>query len=206
MRRTITCIVLLLCAVGAFADRVDDWRRDQTAIETLLQQKRYAEARKASIKLTNHMLEHLGADAEASKLLAKTVSLRASAEEGLGNADNAIWYWQVARLLDPQIVQSEITVPPISGVFVVGGAEPPQVIRKRDPQRPGMVNALVEARVIVELVIDADGVVRQPRIIRSPAPAVSYAALEAVRQWRFRPGKMHGQPVPVKFTLTVDFH
>jgi len=207
MRKSAFAVIsLLFCAVFVFADVVADWHRDQAAIEEMLQQKRFADARKASIKLTNRMLDRLGANAEASKLLAQTVSLRASAEEGLGNADDTIWYRQVARLLDPQIVQPEITAPLIPAILPVGNMEAPQVIRKRDPERPAMVGALVEALVVVELVIDVDGVVRQPRIVSSPAPAVSYAALEAVRHWRFKPGKMDGKPVPVRFNLTVNFH
>jgi len=206
MRKTALAFISLFCAVLVFADVVADWHRDQAAIEAMLQQKQYAEARKASIKLTNRMLDRLGANADASKLLAQTVSLRASAEEGLGNADDTTWYRQVARQLDAQIVQPEITTPPITGVFQVGDVEAPQLIRRRDPERPAMVSALVEALVIVELVIDVDGVVRQPRILRSPAPSVSYAALEAVRHWRFKPSKMDGKPVPVRFNLTVNFH
>ena len=43
-------------------DVIDDWHRDQAAIEAMLQQKHYAEARKASIKLTNRMFDRLGTD------------------------------------------------------------------------------------------------------------------------------------------------
>jgi len=206
MRKIAFVAISLFCAAIVFADSVADWRRDQNAIEALLQQKRFADARKTSIKLTNRMLDRLGANAEASKLLARTVSLRASAEEGLGNADDAIWYRQVASLLDPNVVQPAITAPPIDAMRVGGNVEAPQLIRRRDPERPAMVNALVEALVIVEMIIDVDGVVRQPRIIRSPAPAVSYAALEAIRHWRFKAGKVHGKPVPVMFNLTINFH
>ena len=58
----------------------------------------------------------------------------------------------------------------------------------------------------LEVVVDVDGVVRQPRIIRSPAPTVSYAVLEALKQWRFKPGTMEGKPMPVVFHMTFNFH
>ena len=32
------------------------------------------------------------------------------------------------------------------------------------------------------------------------------AALEAVRQWRYLPGKQDGRPVAVRFTIYLDFH
>jgi TonB family protein len=211
-----TFISLLLFAVSAFADRIDDWRREQTAIETLLQQKRYAEARNASIKLTNHMLDRMGVNDEAA-LLARTVALRAAAEDGLGNVDDTNWYRQVAMLLDPQVVLPAMTTPlpepievrHVGSAAVAAASEPteaPHRIRKRDPERPGIVNALGVAVAVLEVAIDVDGVVKQPRVVKSPAPSVSYAALEAVKQWRFKPGTVGGKPVPILFNLTVTMH
>jgi hypothetical protein len=216
-KRAIAVITLVFCAVSVFADVVDDWRRDQASIEAMLQQKRYAEARKASIKLTNRMFDRLGANADASRLLARTVALRAAAEDGLGNVDDTNWYRQVAKDLDPQIVLPPMTTPvpePIDAHPVrespidasSAKVEAPERTRKRDPERPAIVNALGEAIVVLEVAIDVDGMVRQPRIISSPAPSVSYAALEALKQWRFRPGRMGGKPVPVVFHITLNFH
>jgi len=206
MRRAITFIALLLCAFSAFADRVADWRRDQTAIEALLQQKRYAEARKASIKLTNHMLDRMAADDEAGKLFARTVALRAAAEDGLGNVDDTNWYRQVAKALDPQVALPPMTTPlpePIAVVLTMEVTEKPEVTRKRDPEHPGSVTGRVTA--VVRLVIDVDGVVRQPSI-SSEVPAASYAALEAVKQWRFRPAKKDGKAVATPFNMTIAIH
>jgi TonB family protein len=31
-------------------------------------------------------------------------------------------------------------------------------------------------------------------------------AMEALKQWRFRPGTKNGQPVNVRVTVEVDFH
>jgi protein TonB len=62
----------------------------------------------------------------------------------------------------------------------------------------------VRGVVIVEAMIDADGSVKQARVLRS-IPLLDEAALEAVRQWRFEPTLLSGQPVPVIVTLTVNF-
>jgi TonB family protein len=217
MSKSVVTIILLLCAVFAFADVVDDWHRDQAAIESMLQQKRYADARKASIKLTNRMFDRLGTDDASSKMLARTVALRAAAEDGLGNVDDTNWYRQVAKLLDPQVALPPMTTPvpepldvrhlgspPVDAAS--GKIEAPQRSRKRDPERPAIVNALGVAMAVLEVAIDVDGTVKQPRIVSSPAPSVSYAALEAVKQWRFRPGTMDGKPVPILFHLTITFH
>jgi TonB family protein len=207
MRRTITFIALLLCVVSAFGDRVADWRRDQAAIEALLQQKRYAEARKASIKLTNHMLDRMAADDDSAKLFARTVALRAAAEDGLGNVDDTNWYRQVAKALDPQVVLPPMTTPlpePIAVVLTMEVTEKPDVTRKRDPEHPGSVTG--RATAVVRLVIDVDGVVRQPSIVSSQVPAVSYAAFEAIKQWRFRPAKKDGKAVAMPFDMTIAIH
>lgn len=215
MRKTAFVFISLLCTALVFADVVADWHRDQAAIETMLQQKRFADARKASIKLTNRMFDRLGADVASGKLLARTVALRAAAEDGLGNVDDTNWYRQVAAALDPQVVLPPMTTPVPEPLAILHFGSPPedpakveapQRIRRRDPERPAIVDELGEAIAELEVAIDVDGVVRQPRVVRSPAPTVSYAALEAIKQWRFRPGKMEGKPMPVIFRITFNFH
>jgi hypothetical protein len=202
----LSCITLVASARTVTAD---DWRRDQAAIETQLQQKQYAAARKASIKLANQMLDRLGANAEAIRLLADTASLRASAEQGLGNADEATWYQQVAAALDPPrkaLTNKDPDSPVSRATFSSPADKAPEVIRRREPVRPGIINAIGPSQVVIKTVIDIDGMVRQPTIVASPAPSVSYAALEAVHEWRFRPGMSEGKPVPAIFSLTIRFH
>jgi len=215
-KNALVFISLLFGAAFAFADFVADWRRDQAAIEVMLQQKRFAEARKASIKLTNRIFDRLGATPADAEILARTVALRAGAEDGLGNIDDTNWYRQVAKALDPQVVLPPMATPlpePVATLHLgsppadaASKVEAPQRTRKRDPERPAIVNALGVATVELEVAIDLDGMVRQPRIISSPAPSVSYAALEAIKQWRFRPGTMDGKPFPVIFRITFTFH
>lgn len=209
--KALTCgLALLFCAsLAASAVTADDWRRDQAAIETQLQQKQYAAARKASIKLANQMVDRLGADAEAIRLMSDTVSLRASAEEGLGNTDDATWYRQVAAAIDPprKALANKDPDSPVSRAAVSSPADKaPEVILRREPVRPGVIDAIGATQVVIKAVIDIDGILRQPTIVESPGPSVSYAALEAVHQWRFRPGTSEGKPVPVVFSLTIRFH
>ena len=60
--------------------------------------------------------------------------------------------------------------------------------------------------LIVEVVIDKQGRVTTPRVRKPlPAPTLSYAALEAIKQWRFGPGRVGGEPVEVLFNLTVNY-
>jgi protein TonB len=58
--------------------------------------------------------------------------------------------------------------------------------------------------VILEALISEDGTVRDVRVLR-PEPVFEQAAIAAVRQWRFSPTLLNGEPVPVVMTVTVGF-
>jgi TonB family protein len=62
----------------------------------------------------------------------------------------------------------------------------------------------VQGTVIVELTIGIDGAVADVRILRG-FPLLDRAALECVRQWRYEPTLLNGQPIPMRITATVTF-
>lgn len=64
--------------------------------------------------------------------------------------------------------------------------------------------ALGDGVVIVELAIDASGAVKDARVVRS-AGGFDGAALDAARQWRFRPAQRAGAPVPAYAYLIFGF-
>lgn len=59
--------------------------------------------------------------------------------------------------------------------------------------------------VIVEAVIDADGRVRDARILRSLGFGLDESTLRALGEWRFEPARKAGRPIPVIYTLVVRF-
>ena len=71
--------------------------------------------------------------------------------------------------------------------------------------------ARVEGSILLEVVVLPDGTVGEVRIVRSFDPrsgqdfGLDQAAVTAVRQWQFRPGRRFGQPVAVLVRLTVTF-
>ncbi|HVT45202.1 MAG TPA: energy transducer TonB [Thermoanaerobaculia bacterium] len=82
----------------------------------------------------------------------------------------------------------------------------PLLLHKVEPAYPGVAYALKrEGSVIVECTIDRNGTVQSVRVISSTFAPFSDAAVDAVRQWRFRPGTLGGRPVNTLFRLTVDF-
>ena len=91
-----------------------------------------------------------------------------------------------------------------SGVYRAGqSVQPPR--RVEVPHYPpDAMAAGIAGTVGAELVIDPSGHVTDARIVRS-IPLLDEAALAAVREWRFEPTMVNGEPVPVRMTVTVNF-
>jgi protein TonB len=57
---------------------------------------------------------------------------------------------------------------------------------------------------VVHVVIDCDGNVAQLEPVSGP-PELINAAMEAARQWRYKPTILNGDPVEVDTTVTIAF-
>jgi protein TonB len=56
----------------------------------------------------------------------------------------------------------------------------------------------------LEAVISKDGAIDNLRVI-SGHPLLTQAAIDAVKQWRYKPTLLNGEPVEVVTTITVNF-
>ena len=100
--------------------------------------------------------------------------------------------------------------PDADAVYAVA-EEPPQLIgglealhgKIRYPEKA--YQAGLQGRVYVQFVVDEEGQVREARVVRGLGLGCSAEALRAVKQARFRPGKVGGVPVKVRYTLPIDF-
>ena len=63
----------------------------------------------------------------------------------------------------------------------------------------------IEGQVVVQFVVNEEGEVEDATVLRSPDDLLSEAALAAVRQSRFEPGRNGGAPVKVRFAVPVTF-
>jgi len=63
----------------------------------------------------------------------------------------------------------------------------------------------IEGRLILSLIVGADGTVTGVKVVKSLAPEVDAAAEAAVKQWRFKPAMACGKPVVGKFNLGRTF-
>jgi protein TonB len=92
-----------------------------------------------------------------------------------------------------------------AAVRVGGKIEPPIKMNDVKPVYPAIAqNAGVTGAVIIEAPIGADGKVIDAKVLRS-IPLLDQAALDAVRQWEYRPTYLNGVAVPVVMTVTINF-
>ena len=83
---------------------------------------------------------------------------------------------------------------------------PPVVVEAVTPVYPDSALALgLTGRVEVRARVDTLGRVLRVEVTRSAGAAFDSSAVEAVRQWRFRPGTQNGRPVAAWVRLPVQF-
>lgn len=63
----------------------------------------------------------------------------------------------------------------------------------------------IEGVVIVQAIVNKHGIVESVNVLKGLPLGLDQAAVEAVRRWRFAPATLHGRPVDVYYTLTVNF-
>ena len=88
---------------------------------------------------------------------------------------------------------------------VGGQIRPPIRIKEVAPVYPAIAqSARVQGDVVIEATIDDEGMVADARVVKS-VPMLDQAALDAVRQWQYRPSLLNGVPTAVVMTVTVRF-
>jgi TonB family protein len=80
-----------------------------------------------------------------------------------------------------------------------------ELIRRAEPVYPELARrARVEGRVLIAVTVDEEGNVFEIRMIAGH-PLLVEAALSAIRQWKYSPTLLNGEPVPAIFTVTMQF-
>ena len=100
----------------------------------------------------------------------------------------------------------DVNPAPTAPLPVIGDVKAPIVIRRVTPEYPRIaLQAHKNGWVIVECIIDKTGHIRDAHVVGSNFGAFEQPALDAVQQWLFAPGTLHGEPVDTIFDLTVKF-
>jgi TonB family protein len=92
-------------------------------------------------------------------------------------------------------------------VLVGGNVQPAKLIKQTRPVYPAELKQQgITGSVILRTVISTTGEPLNPQVINTTVdPGLAQAALDAVRQWRYQPTLLNGQPVEFVTTITVTF-
>jgi TonB family protein len=111
----------------------------------------------------------------------------------------------VQRPVAPAAPVPARSVPP--GYIRMGsGVRAPELVMRVEPVYSDQARqAGISGIVILEVLVDAAGNVADAWVLKPLPYGLDQAALQAVRQWKFKPATKEGSPVPVVFTVSVNF-
>jgi protein TonB len=96
--------------------------------------------------------------------------------------------------------------PPAAKVVRIGGQiVAPKLMRSVQPVYPEIAKlSRVQGLVILEALVGTNGAVKTVKVLRGN-PLLEEAAMEAVRQWRYQPLLLNGEPTEFILSVTVMF-
>ena len=104
----------------------------------------------------------------------------------------------------PVLAKSPVPTP-VKRIRVAARVAEANLIHDVPPQYPQEAGrARIEGTVVLMALIDKDGTVKDVRV-ESGLPLLAQAAIDAVRQWRYKPYLMDGEPVEVDSRITINF-
>jgi hypothetical protein len=240
-RRGTLAIALALVAAGAGAQRPPSpahpaeaeaiarrFRATLREIDELLVAGEAQKAGKKAERLKHEMVDRLMTGAGVAAYLGHLTVFRALAAYQLGDRDEAVWHWQVANQLTPELGELTLGAYGEAGPFLkahpprtppapeqrdAGAApgdgpapEPPKVRKRPLPRFPPARLGTGPTVVVVEVVVGEDGRIREPVIVESGGEAtMAYVVLDALREWELEPALLDGEPVEAFYNLTVNF-
>jgi protein TonB len=130
---------------------------------------------------------------------------QAAAEAGVANG--VPYGVPYACLCDP--ITEVIRVPPadvpVRKVPVSSGVAQGLLVRQVKPLYPSLARqARIQGVVVLQAVIGKDGTVQNLQVA-SGHPMLTQAAIEAVKQWRYKPYYLNGEPIEVATQISVNF-
>jgi periplasmic protein TonB len=95
--------------------------------------------------------------------------------------------------------------PPVASHVRVSRIMEGNLIRRVQPEYPATAKlARVQGRVVLSAIISKDGRIENVQVLAGH-PLLVQAAVEAVKQWRYRPYVLNDEPVEVETQITVNF-
>jgi periplasmic protein TonB len=115
---------------------------------------------------------------------------------------------QMGGVIGGIISSTPVAVPKVAApqrVRVSQGVSQGLLIKKIQPPYPPLARqARIQGQVVLQAEISKDGSIQNLRLI-SGHPMLAPSAIEAVKQWRYKPYYLNGEPVEVETQITVIF-
>jgi periplasmic protein TonB len=90
-------------------------------------------------------------------------------------------------------------------IRVGGNVQQASLLRQVQPAYPPLAKAAhVSGTVVLHAIIAKDGTIQQLEYVSGPAMLMT-SAMDAVRQWRYKPTMLNGEPVEVDTSISVVF-
>jgi protein TonB len=115
---------------------------------------------------------------------------------------------QMGGVIGGIISSTPVAVPkvaPPQRVRVSGGVTAGNLVYGPKPPYPAIARtARVQGAVVLHAIISKTGTIENLQVV-SGHPMLTQSAMEAVRQWKYKPYYLNGEPVEVDTTITVNF-
>jgi protein TonB len=115
---------------------------------------------------------------------------------------------QMGGVIGGIISSTPVAVPRVATpqrVRVSQGVSQGLLIRKVNPTYPPLARqARIQGQVVLQAEISKDGTIENLKLV-SGHPMLAPAAIEAVKQWRYKPYMLNGEPVAVETQVLVNF-
>jgi protein TonB len=115
---------------------------------------------------------------------------------------------QMGGVIGGIISSTPVAVPKVAAptrVRVSQGVTEGMVLRRVQPNYPPLARqARIQGDVILQAEISKEGAIENLRVM-SGHPMLAPAAIDAVKQWRYKPYFLNGEPVAVETQITVKF-
>jgi protein TonB len=115
---------------------------------------------------------------------------------------------QMGGVIGGIISSTPVAVPKVATpqrVRVSQGVSQGLLIHQVKPNYPPLARqARIQGSVVLQAVIAKDGSIQGLHLV-SGHPMLAPAAIEAVKQWRYKPYFLNGEPVEVETQITVNF-
>jgi protein TonB len=126
----------------------------------------------------------------------------------VGGVPGGIPGGQMGGVIGGIISSAPVAVPKVATpqrVRVSQGVTQGLLIRKIQPNYPPLARqARIQGSVLLQAEISKDGTIENLHLL-SGHPMLAPAAIEAVKQWKYKPYILNGEPVEVETQITVNF-